>query len=133
MLFPFTHLCDLLENLEKHSTHDPPFPPKTLSQLYRTEIEQWFDVHRTHADESGLVLLTALFPERRTDRVYGIREKSLTKILGRVLHLGVSRIKELGKWTVLGYGDLGACVERVQRQAVRNLLTVAQEPMAQVL
>ncbi|KAI9787327.1 MAG: hypothetical protein M1816_007675 [Peltula sp. TS41687] len=120
MPFRLTHLCDLFQKLEDHYTHDPPLPPPKLKSLMGQTIREWFQNHRARLDvshASSAAFLSACFPERRTDRVYNIREKSLVKILGRVLGLSLARRKSLEDWCKPGRGDLGACVERVQREA----------------
>ena len=121
MPFKFIFLCDLLSSLEALSTRDPPLLPAALRDRYQRTISQWFRSHRARIDaldaSSAVALLSALFPERRTDRIYGLQPPSLTKALGRCLGLGLSRIRELERWKEPGRGDLGACVERVQRQA----------------
>ena len=121
MPFKFIYLCDLLSTLESLSTHDPPLLPASVRDKYQRTIAQWFRSHRARIDgldpSASVALLSALFPERRTDRVYNLQPPSLTKVLGRCLGLGVSRRKELERWKEPGRGDLGACVERVQREA----------------
>lgn len=121
MPFRFTFLCDLFQQLEDLYTRDPPLPPPQLKSLIDNAVRQWFKNHRTRLDAldaSGAAFLSACFPERRTDRVYNIREKSLVKILGRVLGLSIARRETLEAWCKPGRGDLGACVERVQKEAV---------------
>ena len=123
MPFKFAHVCDLFEQLEDLSTGDPPLLPSRLQAVYQKTIERWFGAHRRRidaCDTSDVALLSALFPERRTDRVYGFREKGLIKLLGRVLGLPIARYKVLLSWDQPGNGDLGACVERIQRQAVNT-------------
>ena len=121
MPFKFIFLCDLLSSLEALSTRDPPLLPATLRDRYQRTITQWFRSHRARIDAldapSAVALLSALFPERRTDRVYNLQPLSLTRVLGRCLGLGITRSKELERWKEPGRGDLGACVERVQREA----------------
>jgi len=120
MPFRFAYLCDLLSSLEALRTRDPPFLPARLKDECRKTIEQWFRCHRARIDSSTtdcVALLSALFPERRTDRVYRLKEPSLVRILGRCLSLGSTRARELNGWRERGGGDLGDCVERVQRQA----------------
>lgn len=124
MPFRFTYLCDLFQQLEDHCTRDPPLPPPHLKSLIDRTVRQWFQSHRARLDAldaSGAAFLSACFPERRTDRVYNIREKSLVKILGRVLGLPIARRKTLEEWCKPGRGDLGACVARVQREAVCHM------------
>ncbi|KAI9822583.1 MAG: hypothetical protein M1827_000302 [Pycnora praestabilis] len=130
MPFKFVHLCDLLAKLEELNIQDPPQLPAKLRDLTRTAIELWFRSHRKSIDASdtdGVALLSALFPERRTDRVFCLKEKSLTKVLGRVLCLGVYRRRLLDRWTEKGAGDLGACVERVQQQTEMKLQSQGNE------
>ncbi|KAI9847974.1 MAG: hypothetical protein M1837_001492 [Sclerophora amabilis] len=120
MPFRFSYFCDLLEKLEDYTTRDPPPLNAQLDSLSYKAIEQWFKSHRARIDAldtSHAALLSAFFPERRSDRVYGMRETNLVRLLGRVLGLGVSRRKLLEKCATAGNGDLGARVELVQRQA----------------
>ena len=120
MPFKFAYFCDLLSTLEAHSNHDPPYLPTRVKELQCKAVDQWFRSHRARIDNPAtdrVALLSALFPERRTDRVYGLREPSLVRVLGRCLCLGVSRAKELSKWREKNGRDLGGCVELVQRQA----------------
>ncbi|KAK4996412.1 hypothetical protein LTR66_003966 [Elasticomyces elasticus] len=71
------------------------------------------------ADRHGLsaggliALLSSLLSERRTDRVYGLREARLVLVLKRSLGLGISRVNDLEGYKTAGNGDLGECVERV--------------------
>ena len=120
MPFRFSYLCDLLSSLEAHQSRDPPYLPARLKDECRKTIEQWFRSHRARIDSSTtdlVALLSALFPERRTDRVYRLKEPSLVRIFGRCLFLGATRARALNGWRERGGGDLGDCVERIQRQA----------------
>ncbi|KAL8866822.1 MAG: hypothetical protein Q9174_006062, partial [Haloplaca sp. 1 TL-2023] len=90
-----------------------------LDQRNKDTIVSWIKAHKVTVDPldaDAVAVLSALFPNERTDRVYGIRAPSLTKILGRCFCLGVQRRKQLDQWIESGYGDLGACVERVLQQ-----------------
>lgn len=131
MGFKFVYLCDLLSSLEALSTRDPPLLPTVLRERYQKAITQWFRSHRARVDAldapSAVALLSALFPERRTDRVYNLQPNSLTRVLGRCLLLGITRSKELERWKEPGRGDLGACVERVQREAEMPRCSEAEE------
>jgi len=116
MPFHFSLLCHLLSRLEKIATHEPPFPPKAVASKTEAEISAWFTQHRHGVDEmstDGVALLSALLPEKRSDRVYQLQPPSLTKILGRCFGLGSSRMLLLQRWERPGCGDLGLCVERV--------------------
>ncbi|KAI9758443.1 MAG: vacuolar protein sorting-associated protein 1 [Chaenotheca gracillima] len=130
MPFRFTYFCDLLEQLEDYATRDPPLLPKRQDELSRKAIQLWFQSHRLRidaSDSSPAALLSALFPERRTDRVYALREKTLVKLLGRVLEIGASRRAILEQWTEAGAGDLGERVQFVQRQAEMPIASAGRE------
>lgn len=116
----FKNLCDLLSALESYSSRRPPLPPARREKLYSATITQWFGYHKISLDSpdvDAVVLLSALLPARRTDRVYGIQAQSLSRKLRRCLNLGEGRWQQLEQWKTPGGGDLGECVERVQRQA----------------
>lgn len=118
MPFKFSHISDLLSKLERLKTRDPPLLQKELDREYRRVIEYWFREHRREIDSpgtDGVALLSTLFPEERTDRVYGLQEARLTLLVGRCLYLPSTRFKTLEGWKTPGNGDLGACVEKVQK------------------
>lgn len=120
MPFKFAHICNLLSSLEDIETRQPPFLPKVKQEESRKVIRTWFKTHRRTIDSpetDDVALLSTLFPEKRTDRVYSIREPRLARILGRCLGLGTSRLKDLMTWQKQGNGDLADCVERVMKQA----------------
>ena len=131
----FRLFCDLLSNLEAITTRDPPLLPRAAEEKSRDEIIQWFRSHRTLIDSQDthdVALLSALFPARRTDRVYGLQPPSLTKILSRCLGLGSSRLKDLERWKQPACGDLADCVERVLSQAEFPLQTSNEVTVDQV-
>lgn len=66
-----------------------------------------------------MAFLSTLLPDMRTDKVYELKEKSLEKVISRALSLSTSRYLDLVRWRDPGAGDLGDCLERVQKQAVR--------------
>ncbi|KAK5140794.1 hypothetical protein LTR04_002848, partial [Oleoguttula sp. CCFEE 6159] len=116
MPFKFAHLCSLLSDLEKVECHDPPLLVKHRQELARKAVEQWVWENRRcidAADTDAAALLSSLFPERRTDLVYGLQEASLSKLLGRCLFLSASKYQDLQEYKKPGRGDLGACVQRV--------------------
>ena len=120
MLLLLTQLCTLLSDLEKISKRDPPLLPAYRQQSYRETIKQWFAARHVSIrlpDTELIALLSALFPGKRTDRVYAIKLKSLTKILKRCLGLGNDRQEMLEQWRKPGRGGLCDCVERALRQA----------------
>lgn len=116
----FVQLCNLLSALETLSKRDPPLLPTHRQQRYRETIKQWLTVHHVSinsADFDIVALLSALFPAKRTDRVYAIRLKTLTNLLKRCLCLGKDRLDMLDQWRKPGRGNLCDCVERALRQA----------------
>lgn len=118
MPLPFSQLCDLLSFLESLSRRDPPLLPAIRKHKYDEAIQQWFrNVSSKSLDIDAVALLSALFPEKRTDRVYGVQLKSLTKLLKRCLCLGKDRLGILDQWEKPGRGSLCDCVERALRQA----------------
>lgn len=120
MPLPFKSFCDLLSALESYSSRRPPLLPAKREKLYLETITQWFRYQKISVDSPDVdpvVLLSALLPARRTDRVYGIQAQSLSRKLRRCLNLGEGRWQQLDRWKSPGQGDLGECVERVQRQA----------------
>ena len=138
MGFKFTYLCDLLAQLESARV------AKVASSANRIDpdvsvVTQWFDRHQKQIHDGRtdrLALLSCLFPERRPDRVYGLQEPSLVKVIGRCLLLGASRKQQLDQWRQSGGADLGQCVENVVQQAesdVRGLPEITVEDVDDAL
>ncbi|EER27608.1 ATP dependent DNA ligase domain containing protein [Coccidioides posadasii C735 delta SOWgp] len=119
MGFKFSYVCDLLSSLDNNRI------AKTTSEARKKDpdvstVSQWFDNYerKIHSgDTDRLALLSCIFPEKRPERVFRLREPSLTKVVGRCLLLGASRKQELDRWREKGWGDLGQCVEYVMQQA----------------
>ena len=116
MPFHFSYVCDLLQRLEDNRL------ARSGLRTNASIIHEWFRGHQQRLqrdDHSSAPLLSALLPEKRTDRVYFIREKKLQIIIGRALGLGRSRIAELGRWNNLeARVDLADCVESILKQTV---------------
>lgn len=114
MPLSFVLVCDLLEEARKHATSGN----KNLNQ----RVSNWFTRHRRHVDDAGTdvsALLSTLLPDKRTDRVYAIQTDTLSNIIGRALHLGASRVKELRRYKEPGRGeDLADCVARLLKETV---------------
>lgn len=116
----FFDFCTLLSDLESISYRKPPVKNVRCEQLYRETISQWLQRHQVLIDSTDVdvvVILSSLLPERRTDRVYNIQAPKLTNYLRRCLGLGDGRAQQLEQWKTPGRGDLGDCVERIQRQS----------------
>ncbi|KAJ5737722.1 Nucleic acid-binding OB-fold [Penicillium malachiteum] len=87
-------------------------------------ISKWFARNSSHinnANTDKLALLSCMFPERRTDRVFWLQATSLARVIGRCLGLGSSRLSELEQWKKPGGPDLGQCVQNVMCQAENNI------------
>ncbi len=116
----FTTICDLLSNLESLRKAQPPLLAATVCQKTNAQTKRWcqnLNLSINSTDLDAVALLSTLFPKRRTDRVYGIQPRSLSRKLKRILGLGDGRHQLLDKWQEAGRGDLGCCVERALRQA----------------
>ncbi|MCJ1382849.1 hypothetical protein MMC17_005962 [Xylographa soralifera] len=129
----FCRLCDLFSELEKLHTRKRPLAPKILEEKCKQNIIKWFDDHRAliDADDTdGGGLLSSLLPARRSDRVYGLKAASLTKILARCFGLvGTDRMRELERWKEPNRGDLGIGVEKVLEDtpnSVQDPVTIEQ-------
>lgn len=120
MALRFSALCSLLSGLEHIVTHDPPLLPPDCRDRLRLETKDWFRSHRRAIDSldasSTAALLSCLFPERRTGRVYGLQAATLTRLLSRTLGLSASKLRDLSAYRQPGHGDLGTCLERVLRE-----------------
>lgn len=118
MPFPFSRLCAFLSSLEELKNRDPPFLTAADAQAHvKAVTDSWFKSHRyqlhqLHA-EGVVSLLSSLFPERRTDRVYNIQASGLCRILCRCLGLSSARAKDLHEYRQPERGDLPTCLERV--------------------
>lgn len=116
----FSCLCDLLSDLESLFKRQSPLLATALRRETNGRINKWcksLDLSVNSPNLDVVALLSTLFPKRRTDRVYGIQPRSLSRKLKRVLGLGNGRHQLLDRWQEAGHGDLGSCVERALRQA----------------
>ncbi|KAI8304748.1 DNA ligase 4 [Colletotrichum sp. SAR11_59] len=112
MPFPFLLICDLLEQAHRQCKSGP--------TKVNERVTNWFKQHRHRIDDSGnsaSALFSTLLPEKRTDRVYGIQADTLCGIVGRVLVLGQSRVKEMKRFKEPGLGlDLADCIENIFKE-----------------
>nr|CAB88640.1 conserved hypothetical protein [Neurospora crassa] len=113
MPFLFSYVCDLLQALDDNQRAKSGL--KTTAKI----IENWFAKHRSlidRDDHNDTALLSTLFPEKRTDRVFRYGPGRLERIIGRGLVLGMTRREELGRHADAKWGmDLAECVERILR------------------
>jgi DNA ligase-4 len=117
MPFAFAEVCTLFQRLEVLELREPPLLPDEKSLQTRLTADSWFKSHRSAISaltvEGAVALLSAMLPEKRTDRVYGMQAPGLCRILARCLKLQAHRAKDLRAYTQPGRGDLAACLERV--------------------
>ncbi|KAL1635843.1 hypothetical protein SLS56_001538 [Neofusicoccum ribis] len=115
----FTWICDLLRDIEDIECRDPPHLPDRKRRLLRIAVENWFRKHRKNLDRpdtNGAAILSTLLPHTRTDRVYGLQAPRLTTLVARCLRFGTEKVKELNGWKDPTRGDLGACLERIEKE-----------------
>ncbi|KAK3955359.1 ATP dependent DNA ligase [Pseudoneurospora amorphoporcata] len=114
MPFLFSHVCDLLQALDDNQR------TKTGLKPTANIVQEWFTKHRSllnRDDHNDTALLSTLFPEKRTDRIFRHGLGRLERIIGRGLALGRTRKEELGRHADAQWGmDLGECVERILRE-----------------
>lgn len=117
MGFLFSHVCDLLQRLEDNLS------ARSGVRTYAEILREWFATHRGQflaPSHDAAAFLSTLLPEKRTDRVFLMKEKRLQTVIGRGLGLGRSRIFQLGRWTDPSSGlTLAECVELVLQETVR--------------
>lgn len=118
MPFLFGEICKLLSELERLKKRHPPLLPTALKGETASKIEYWFRCNRQaiHAlGVDGVAFLSTLLPEKRTDRVYGMKEDRLGKLVGRCLNMNSANRRILEDWKTPGRGDLGDRVEAIQK------------------
>jgi DNA ligase 4 len=119
MPFKFRYLCELLQSLEDNrakKSADGPWGECLGVPI----INAWFNRHDEQIPRQGaaaVAFLSCLFPERRTDRVYNVQEKSLERIIGRSLYLPASRLRRLSSWSSSGDVNLASAVQRIMSEA----------------
>ncbi|KAL6706353.1 hypothetical protein ACN47E_005643 [Coniothyrium glycines] len=115
MTVTFGAICSLLQSVENISTRQPRLPQKEEKESIRQIVINWFTNQRQNLDNpdtNGGAVLSALFPHRRKDRVYGMQACSLERKLVSLLSFNHGQRAVLGAWRTGRHGDLGAYVER---------------------
>lgn len=110
MALMFSVVCELLQSLE----HD--FKRKRHQKGPKHIVNDWFNRHHDALD-AGVdrsALLSTFLPERRTDRVFCIKQKRLENIVIKAFGLGSSRTAQLRECDVPGAArDFAECVEAI--------------------
>ncbi|KAH5057811.1 hypothetical protein HBI26_082360 [Parastagonospora nodorum] len=115
MTITFGAICSLLQSVEKIITRQPRLPPKQERENIRAITANWFANQRHNLDNprtNGGAVLSALFPHRRKDRVYGLQAPLLAKKLIALLGFGHGQRAMFDGWTNGKMGDLGAYTQR---------------------
>jgi DNA ligase-4 len=118
MTITFGAICSLLQSVENISTRRPRLPPKEEKEHIREIIVNWFSNQRdalNDPDTSGGAVLSALFPHRRKDRVYGLQSPLLAKKLTKLLSFNNGQLALFNGWKAGTHGDLGAYTERAMK------------------
>ncbi|EPS39832.1 hypothetical protein H072_6425 [Dactylellina haptotyla CBS 200.50] len=116
MPFVFSHVCDLLSTLEDLHLAKQPHNTSDLASLYKSHLVSWFTHFRPDlTPDLWVPLFSILWPQGRSDRVYGFKGDGLINAVSAAMCFGPSRVEELRGWRTLGRGDrdLGDAVERV--------------------
>ncbi|KAH8800802.1 hypothetical protein F5884DRAFT_626186, partial [Xylogone sp. PMI_703] len=114
MPFPFSSLCELLNKLDENRTKS--LSASKISDLDSKTVVAWFSKHKGIIPRQGseaVAFLSCLFPERRPDRVFGLRVGQLERIIQRAQCLGSSRMMDLKRWKTGDSLDFASCVEQV--------------------
>jgi DNA ligase-4 len=115
MTVTFGAICSLLQSVENISMRQPRLLPKQEKESIRQTTANWFANQRQnleHTETNGAAVLSALFPHRRKDRVYGLQAPLLAKKLATLLNFGHGQKALFDGWKTGKIGDLGAYTER---------------------
>jgi DNA ligase-4 len=115
MTITFSAICSLLQGVENISTRKPRLKADHEKDSIREIITNWFANQRQNLDSpdtNGGTVLSALFPHRRKDRVYGLQAPLLAKKLITLLGFHHGQRTLFDGWKTGKIGDLGAYTER---------------------
>lgn len=118
MPISFNAICSLLQGIENITTLHPRLDPKEEKESIRQIISNWFNNHRRALDEpqtDGGAILSALFPHRRRDRVYGLQAPLLAKKLSKLLNFNHGQQALFDGWKTGRHGDLAVYTERAMK------------------
>ncbi|KAF1918764.1 hypothetical protein BDU57DRAFT_511508 [Ampelomyces quisqualis] len=135
MTITFGAICSLLQSVENIVVRQPRLPPKQEKENIHEITKNWFANQRHHLDDpqtSGAAVLSALFPHRRKDRVYGLQAPLLAKKLTTLLGFGHGQKALFDGWTTGKAGDLGVYTERAMSQWDGTFKTKPVFPIEQI-
>jgi len=114
----FNDLCTLLEGAEKISVRRPRLPAPTEKDAIHAHINKWFVSHRqalNSPDTDAGAVLSAIFPHRRKDRVYGLQPPLLSKKIVNLLNFNHGQLALFNKCLGGSSADLGESTKRAMR------------------
>lgn len=123
MPFRFAYICNLLEKLHHIFARHPPYLPRDVQQMSTRAVTLWFRKHelKIKHDIDGFLLLSSLLPEKHVDKVYGLSEGDLAKVVGRAFSLSTAQFEDVLHTVNPGVpSDLGHRVEHVTKQCVSS-------------
>lgn len=118
MPITFNAICSLLQSTENITTLRPRLQSKDEKESIRQIISNWFNNHRRALNEpetNGGDILSALFPHRRKDRVYGLQAPLLAKKLSKLLNFNHGQKALFDGWKTGKHGDLGVYTGRAMK------------------
>lgn len=139
MTLAFNDLCLLLETVENISIRRPRLSQEQRESGIQNAIRKWFSTHRqsiNHPNANGGAILSAIFPHRRKDRVYGLRSKSLSQKLTKLLGFNHIQKALFDKWTTGKSGDLGVYTAIAMKPwdgTIKNKRTILLERVDRLL
>jgi DNA ligase 4 len=118
MTITFNAVCSLLQSMENINARRPCLPSAEEKSSTRQIIANWFRCHRHRLDDpdtNGGAVLSALFPHRRKDRVYGLQAPLLARKLAKLLNFNHGQKALFDGWKSGKHGDLGLYTERAMK------------------
>ena len=118
MSFKFAWFVELLQDLDNARVTKALPASRTSNPDYQI-VKQWFNRYHSKIPRQGRAaysFLACMFPERLTQRSYGVKEGRLSFIFGRALGLGNTRAKRLNAWQETGNWDFATCVEVIMAE-----------------
>ena len=120
----FKDLCcflDVLENLlNEYQAPNTRVKKPMFNARRRKEAKGWATFYKDaiHRDSgSMLAVLSLLFPDLRKERVYTMKENTLSRVLAKAMGMGPQWLLRLSNWR-LEYKDFGSAVESILKQRV---------------
>lgn len=83
---------------------------------HESSVHDWFERHRSNIQRQGqpaLALLSSLLPEKRADRVYGLRARQPEDVITKAACLGPTRISELRRLQGRDGMDFASAIQQI--------------------